>query len=77
MISLTPIQKESQKQANYEFSTLNQNNYFKVSKGKTIYEYYCNKCFWMKFDQWICLEMRIQVCPLIELCPKTFIAVVI
>ena len=27
-----------------------------VSKGKNIYEYYCNECFLMKFDQWACLE---------------------
>ena len=27
-----------------------------ISKGKNIYEYYCNECFLMKFDQWACLE---------------------
>ena len=36
------------------------NMFLSVSKDKNIYEYYCNECFLIKFDQWFCLECALS-----------------
>ena len=47
-----------------------------LKKAPHILDYYCNKCFWTKFNQWTNLYAHFQANPLIKFHPKTFIAII-